>query len=147
MKTNVVVQCYGSPFSDHMGTCIGECGANWPMPYDAYHTEFKTSEPTISLLNDKGTEYEGMTVVNIQKQVEEVWQIVDQMYRAKRKSSLACDVWIEEKVLFFMAYRFHVYVRMLDYFNLHKVRKTFETFFLANQQFLCISGIDKDHFP
>ena len=151
---NAAVQCYGSPFSDHMGTCILENVVVFKRQlaramYDADHTEFKTSEPTISLLNDRGTECEDMTAVNIRKQVEEgdyVWQLVDQMYHAKRKSSLACDVWIEEEVLFFTAHRFHAYFRMLDYFNLHKVMEDFRDFFSGRPTILRISGIDKDHF-
>jgi len=151
---NAAVQCYGSPFSDHMGTCILENVVVFRRQfaeamYDADYTKFKASESTISLLNDRGTDCQGMTVVNIRKQVESgdyVWQVVDQMYHGKRRSSLVCDKWIEEEVLFFTAHRFHVYFRLLDYFNLHKLMEDFKDFFSGRPRILWISGVDNDRF-
>ncbi len=151
---NAAVQCFGSPFSNHMGTCIIENLAVSvkhlaKAMYDADHTKFKPSEPSVALLSDSDSECHNMTVVHVRKQVESgdyVWQIIDKMKQEERKPSTVCDRWIEEDVLFFTAHRFHVFFRILDYFNLHKMLEDFRYMWSDRPKVIKISGNDNYHF-
>ena len=153
---NGAVQCFGSPFSDHMSTCILENMVVSPRDlgramYDADYTKFKDSEPSIALLSDRGSECHNMTVIHLRKHVESgdyVWKIVDKMKQENPKPSLVCDKWINDDVFFFTAHRFHIYFRFLDYFNLHKMLEDFK-YTLSNNnmpRILRISGSNNYHF-
>ena len=149
------VQCFGSPFSNRMGTCILENVVVYPhylarAMQDTDIPKFKQSEPSIALLSDRGSKCHNMTVTYLQKHVESsdyVWHIINKMKQEKPKTSHVCDSWIEEDVFFFTANKVHIYFRFLDYFNLHKVIVDFKNYISSSvPRIIRISGSYGYHF-
>ena len=149
------VNCFGSPYSHHMGTCILKNVVISPRllakaMIDADHTKFIRSEPSIALLGGCGTECNLPSLDKLKHRMESgdyVWHVINKVKEEELQSASVCENWIEDDVFLFTAHRFHIYFRFLDYFNVHKLIEDLNHTLSHRYHIIRVSGSDDYHFP
>ena len=131
------VECYGSPYSGSMGSCLLRNAAVFPgtlmrVMYDPDRPKFEANPGSVVLLEGEGTACDGMSIDSAARRMEAgdyvlkvVKSISDERGGSNRRhrqwNATVCRRWINETTLFFTAHRFHIYFRFLDYYNVHKL--------------------------
>ncbi len=149
------IKCTGNPHSRHMATCVMENIIVSPhylrtALLDPDHLNFSADVYPIALLDGVDTRCLNMTTKKLEKHVEDgdyILEIMRRIHHKKRDPISECEGWVNETVLFFTAHRFHIYFRLLDYFNLHKIVEDMSHVLLNNYRIIRISGSDNYHFP
>lgn len=149
------VECFGSPYSKSMATCVLENIVVSPSLlqkalWDADHNRFTQNEHPIALLNEPHTECANLSTMSLRKKIESgdyVTKVMDKIASENRSDTSVCETWINETTFFFTAHRFHIFFRFLDYFNVHKLLEDMNHTLTENIRIIRVSGSDNYHFP
>lgn len=148
------VECFGSPHSHSMGTCTIRNLLVSPRLLlkamsDPDRPRFVAGEQPIGLLEDVESNCANVTLSKFSKQVEGGDYVLKMVNEIKRKkfSVSRCDTWINGTTFFFTGHRFHIYFRLLDLYNVHKLLRDFESEVTSDSHLIRISGNDHYMFP
>lgn len=148
------VVCFGNRRSSSMATCVLRNIAVSPdllakAASDADYPKFKREETSLVLLNGADSDCVNISSDEASHRMERgdiILKMIVQLEEEKLKDVSECSEWINETVLFFTAHRFHIYFRILDYFNVHRLLEDALLKFNISR-IIRISGNDNYKFP